>query len=465
VSEREAPSPRTWEAVVSVREDVSLEDELLGRFAQQSGDRAIGVTDLVSLRRAFYRGVAPPVPIPPERQARLEEGRALHRALGARLSGEGTLEARVRRDGLVGRIDLLSDLPVEVKTASTLVEPSRLATERPEHVEQLAMYCALVDRPIGRLLTLVPGADGVSDAQVLDLAFRSTDRVSSEMRRRASLLRTAWAEGRVDELPRCPWYFRGCEFRDAKVCACTGEEPPVPTTVLDELTGTSVRTEIRDRILPILSEPVRPEESAPVGRYRDLLYPRRAYFERVAPEPVAAPPSSPAQGGTTLPSPKTPDLYARCTEALESGPAGEVARLVGRGNEPEEEVVGFRGRPYLVRTSRAWSRFRPNELVARAPQYALELGMRCAMTGTDTGTLVVGFERAGSDRERLQVLELRFGSLTPFSRWYRERANALARALRERTPDLLPACPQWMVADCPYRSDCGCGASGDRVTR
>ncbi|MGD1099709.1 MAG: hypothetical protein ABR888_05135 [Thermoplasmata archaeon] len=461
----ESASPNPWQAVVSVREDAALGGELTTRMGRQSGKRSVGVTDLINLRRAFYRAVRPAVPIPPERQARLDQGRALHRTLGARLSGEGTLEARVRRDGLVGRIDILSELPVEVKTATSLVDPTNLPTYRPDHVEQLGMYCALVDRPSGRLLTLVAGPKGVSEVQAVDLVFRSTPPILSEMRRRADLLRAALTEARVDRLPRCPWFGRGCEFEEASVCACTGREEPSPRAIFEEVETISSRDDVRDRVRVALSEPRSSEGTEPVGRFRELLYPRRAYFDRTAPVAVPAPPPPSPPPREVLPPSWTPDLYSRLTEALESGPAGEVARLPARGPEPEEEVVGFRGRPLLIKTSRAWSRFRADELVARAPQYALELGLRCATTGTESGVVVVGFERAEVDRDRVQVLELRFASLTPFSRFYRERSRDLAVAIRDRAPAGLLACPDWMTSDCPYRSECGCGGPDSRVTR
>jgi len=464
VTTGEPPSPIPWEQAVSVREETELGRELTARLGRQTGQRSVGVTDLINLRRAFYRSVGPPVPIPPARQARLDQGRAVHRTLGARLAPEGTLEARVRREGLVGRIDILAELPIEVKTATSFVDPSELTAYRPDHVEQLGMYCALVDRPTGRLLTLVAGSSGGPEVQAVDLAFRSPPRVLAEMRRRAELLRSAWAEARVDSLPRCPWYGRGCEYEEAAVCACTGQEEPVPATIHEEVESISDREDVRERIRSALAEPVPLEEPPPVGRFRELLYPRRSYFERTAPAPPPPTASPSLREASSPPSPK-PDLYARLSEALESGPAGEVARMPARSTEPEEEVVGFRGRPMLLRTSRAWARFRADELVARAPQYALELGLRCATIGTDSGIVVVGFERAEVDRDRIQVLELRFTSLTPFSRFYREQSRALADALRDRAPATLPSCPDWMAPDCPYRSECGCGGPGPRVTR
>ena len=349
-----------------------------------------------------------------------------------------------------------------MKTATSFVEPESLAVVRPDHLEQLGMYCALVGRSQGRLLTLLVGEQGVSDVQALDLSFESPERILEEMRRRAELLRTAWATGRPDRLPRCPWFGRGCEFEEANACPCTGEEPAASSPILEQAGPIIAREDVRARVRAELAGPMASEPSALLTRFREVLYPRRAYYERTAPPPegLLAP-----EGAEPLPPSRPPDLYARLMEALESGRAGEVARIPPRSEEPEEEVAGFRGQPLLVKTSRAWARFRPEALLARSPQYALELGFRCAVTGTDSGLLVLGFERAETDADRVQVLEVRFRPLTPFARRLREQSSALAIALRERSPDRLAACPDWMVSGCPYRSECGCGASEVRSTR
>ena len=441
---------------MTVREEAELTSELVERLERSTGLRSIGVTDLIAPRRAYHRYFAPSVPIPPARQARLDLGRSVHRALGDRLAGEGVLEARVRRPGIVGRIDILADVPIEMKTASSLVAPDKLVALRPDHLEQLAMYCALVGRPMGRLLTLLSDEGGVADVQALDVAVRAPDRVLQDMDSRAERLRAAWAERRPEQLPRCPWYGRGCEFEEAGVCGCTGEEPRGASSILEEVGPITPRDDVRARLQPIVSGVV--PRTAPFGleRFREALYPRRAFFDRARP-PTEAPPAPTSE---EVPPPAAPDLFARVTEAVESGPPGEVARLPPRSEAPEEEVVGLRGLPLLVRTSRAWARFRPEEVVSRSPQYALDLGLRCAVTGADRAFLVIGFERAEATRDRVQALELRFRDRTPFSRLLRERSQRLAAALRGGISLGLPPCPEWMFADCPYRSECGCGGPG-----
>ena len=446
---------------MEVRAAPALDQEFAARYSRQTGLRSIGVTDLISLRRAFFRWQAPAVPIPESRQARIEQGRAVHRDVGALLSREGILEARVRRDGLVGRIDILAEVPVEVKTASTVVEPSALLASRPDHVEQLAMYCALVDRPAGRLLTLVLDQGTLAAVQALEVTFADPGRVLAEMKRRAELLRTASTDGSAAGLPRCPWFGRGCEFEEARVCGCRGDEPENSNTVLASTQAVREQPAVEERVRALVDGARPPPAAAALLRFRDVVYPRRTFFERTSPAVEA--PSPPAEP-TPLPT-MVADLYARLAEALESGPAGEVARVPPRSPDPDEEVVGFRGRPVLVRTSRAWDRYLPDQLLERSPQYALELGLRCAATGTDSGHVVVGFERAEQARDRIQVLEVRFRSVTPFSRLLRDGSRRLTEAIRRTSPGDLAPCPGWMFEDCPYRSGCGCAGSANRSNR
>jgi len=452
-----APEP-DWSKGVTVREDAELGAELERRLAGVSGQKSLGVTDLITPRRAFWRLTSRAIPAPAERQARLDAGRRVHRVLGSVLASEGALEVRVRRGSLVGRIDVLTDRPIEVKTASFAVDPEKLMSDRPDHVEQLGMYCALAGRSTGRLITVAAHDTTVEELRTVDVQFRDLSAISAEMERRAGELRSGLADGRVEALPRCRWFDRGCEFQTERVCDCTGREPDPPSRVLAEVVSLEGRPEVDQELTPRLSNRLQSVEPPQIARFRDLIYPRRAYYERTSPPPsaeVAAP-------RETVPG---SDLYGRLTEALESGTVGEVTRLPDRSEIPEEEVAGFRGTPYLLRTSRAWSAPRAEEVVDRFPQYALELGFRCATTGTRSGRVIVGFERAESPTERLKVFDLEFASVTVFARLLRERTARFQRALRDRSPGTLDRCPGWMYSDCPYRSECGCGTDPGRSQR
>lgn len=452
------PSGPDWRGAVTVREDPELGGELLRRLAQANDGRSLGVTDLLAPRCAFWRLTTPPVRVPAERQARLDTGRWLHRVVGSVVAPEGLLEVRVRRAGVVGRIDALTDRPIEVKTTSLTVEAADLVSDRPDQLEQLGMYCSLVGRSKGRLVMVAAHGATVHEVRTVDIQFRDLASLAAEMERRLTELRSALAHGQIDRLPRCRWFDRGCEFRSSKVCNCTGREADPPSRLLEEVSSLEGDPGFDRELAARLSKELRSLSPPEIPRFRDLVYPRRAYYDRIRPPSVAeeGPPSNGGSGS---------NLYARLVQAMESGPVGEVALLPYRTEEPEEPVAAFRGSPYLVRTSRGWSTPRPEEMVRQHPQYALELGFRCAATGTRSGRLLVGFERAEAPDERLKVFAFEFSPVTLFSRLFRERVDRFERAVRDRTPSALDACPGWMYSACPYRSECGCGSEPGRSQR
>ncbi|HYA57900.1 MAG TPA: hypothetical protein VEH57_05505 [Thermoplasmata archaeon] len=454
-----APAPDIeWRSSVRVTEDHELAREVTERFAHGSGLRAVPVTDLVDPRKAFWRRLGPPVEFAPERRAAVEVGRAVHQLVGRALANEGPLEVRVRREGVVGRIDLLADLPTEVKSGSSTVDPAELRELRPDHVEQLAMYCALLDRRAGRLLQFLTPGGVVEAVRAVDVSFGDLSPVRAEMNARARGLREALVSGAPTGLSRCRWFSRGCEFRGASVCDCRGDEPEAGDAMLGGVESILARPDVEQRVRSSLAHTPGPAAPPSVERFRDLIYPRRAWFERSSPAAPLPPP-------TPSPESATPDVYGRLVEAIESGPVGEVCQLPVLTDEPAEEVTAFRGEPYLVRTSRAWERLLPSAMVDRYPQYALDLGFRCAATGSYRGRVVTAYERAERDEDRISVYELRFATLTPFSRLFRTRTEALRRALRQGDSMSLPPCPEWMYADCPYRGACGCGVDEGRSQR
>lgn len=448
------PPEPDWRTAVTVREDPELTELLRRRRPSADRPPSVSVTDLLDLRRAYWRPLGPAA-IPPERQARLDTGRFLHRVLGPVLAPGAKLEVRVRKDGLVGRLDALTAIPVEVKTATLAVEPALLPEDRPEYVEQLAMYCALLGRSSGRLITLVVRDSTVANVRVVDLEFHDLAGVAQEMARRAETLRAARQRKDPSALARCRWFDRGCEFRTAGLCDCTGAEEGGSSLILDRLTSAQDRPEdaqpILDRLLGALAT-ARPPS---VERFRDLLYPRRAYFERTkGPAPA-----------TVLPAPPGRSTYGDLVEAVESGPVGEVARLPPLAEDPAEEVGGFRDDPYLIRTSRRPVPHAAEDVVGRSPQYALELGFRCVATGRSRARLFVGYESVADEADRFRAFTLGFAPVSVFARIWRNRAAAFGHAVATADPDSLDPCPSWMFESCPYRTDCRCGASADRSQR
>ena len=438
-----------WRTALRVEVAPEVRDELRARAERSPPPRSVWVTDLVDPRTAYWRQTAP-LPPSPERAAVMAEGRELHHRIEAALAAPRFREVRRVQDGIVGQVDMAEDVPTEIKTTRPLPALADLAETRASYFEQLAMYCALLDSPRGRLL-LVDGSDPAEPGvAVVDCRFEPLTAVREAMRRRAAQLRSALERRDPAELPACPWFGRGCEYRAAKVCTCRGLEPPPDTEVRATLREMVPRPDEGEAIARKLVATFTRPSVDPVRRFKDLTFPRRAYFERTQP---------PAEG-TAGPAwvPGTDRLYAQLSEVLEAGPAGESTRATPPGGEPEEAVACFRGDPVLLRTRRSGSVTPASELPTAAPQYFLDLAFRCAALERPDGWLVLGYERAPTWEDRIRVYRVHFDPFGPIVAFARSRADALRSAVERRDPAELPSCPEWMYANCPYAPGCACGA-------
>src|SRR5579871_2791934 len=258
-----------WGATVRVDEE--LRKLLLDRQRAGPLEGSVSVTELLEPRPSYWRRVRP-VPATPERAARMRAGQEMHIRAGHLLAPATAREVRRRREGIVARIDLLEERVTELKTTS-LRGPGSGGSIRPSYLQQLAVYCGLLERPKARLVLIDPRTDAAPLVEAYDTEFPSPEVAWAEALRRAQQLRSAFEHQTPAELPRCPWRDRGCEFQAAGVCDCTGAEPEASPDAF----GTLPPVEPAPRVALQLSEALRAPTSGPTARrFRDLLYPRRA---------------------------------------------------------------------------------------------------------------------------------------------------------------------------------------------
>jgi hypothetical protein len=437
---------------VVVRRDETLEQELRARSRALAGRGSVWVTDLLDPRGAFYRATRPQ-PIPPTRRRAMELGRQLHARFGRRIAGPAFREVRVHRDGIVGQIDLQESDPAEVKTSSDFPPAAELRALRPSHLEQLAMYCALVGRPNGHLILLRGEAADRLEPHAYRVRWTDLPSIHGEMVRRAEVLASALKRDDPSGLPRCPWWGRGCEFHAAKACACAGDETPLAPTVLDAIGELADDPEETRRLESRLGGAPGPEAVGPsVDRFSDLLYPRRAYYQ-------AARAGIGDGGAAEIPFGRD-DLYAHLSLIIDSAAVGESLRIPPSVPWVQESVACFRDRPTLIKVTRARNVPPPEAMAREQPQYFTDLGFRTAAVGARTATLVLGVAQAGSPEERLRAFRVDYPEDGGFAGLGTERARAVDDSIHGRAdPHTLPACPAWMFDRCPYREFCGCGAA------
>lgn len=151
-------------------------------------------------------------------------GTGFHDAFGRTVSTEEFVEQLVEFRDIVGKIDVFENIPVELKTSSTI--PADPIVARPAHVEQLAMYCTMVDRYRGYLLYYKRSEYGrPPDLKAYELEFSDLPSIAVEMGNRRDLLKEALDTRRPDKLLRCEWFGRNCDY--GTICGCDKADPLV----------------------------------------------------------------------------------------------------------------------------------------------------------------------------------------------------------------------------------------------
>ena len=115
--------------------------------------------------QAFYRRTRPEIRPSPDRLQVMMAGTGFHEIVGPLLSTEEYLEQLLELDGIVGKVDIYEDVPVELKTTSSI--PKDIYKGRSSYFEQLGMYCAMAHKDTGRLLVYQRHSDNPHATQQL----------------------------------------------------------------------------------------------------------------------------------------------------------------------------------------------------------------------------------------------------------------------------------------------------------
>src|SRR6266566_1551091 len=281
-----SPMSLAERVVSSIDANRTVKDELTAALARQGRRRRISVTDLVNPRQAFFQRARPDIQPDPERKQAMLAGSGFHEVFGRAVSTEEFVEQFVEFQGIVGKIDIYEDVPVELKTTASL--PAGTAAARASYVDQLGMYCTMTGRDQGRLFVYKRALYGRPGAlKGFDVRFRDLRAVEQEMVRRRDLFRDALARNDPSRLPRCEWFDLRCDYR--AVCGC-GTAEPLGRVVPAAAVRIAENGALVAAMTELLTDAPRP---APTFRLNDLVFPRRAVIERQA----VAQPQPEGQGG------------------------------------------------------------------------------------------------------------------------------------------------------------------------
>ena len=422
----------------------TIKDELTTAIRSQSARRRISVTDLVNPRQAFFRWTKPEIQPSPERAQTMLAGTGFHALFGMAISTEEFVEQFVEFEGIVGKIDIYEDVPVELKTTSSI--PQGADAARPSYVDQLSMYCAMSGALRGRLIVYGRERFGrPPHLRAFRLEFTSLDPIKAEMFRRRDLLRRALETQVPSGLPRCEWFDRGCDYRD--ICGCEAAEP------LTRVVQPGMFTlEPDPELESVFSK--QPNAAAPdkptAFRLNDLVFPRKAAYERLqVPEDEEDEVDDAVEG--RLRDLERRGLRGSLYKALHFGIPGAFRNEPVRLRSLLDRVGTYKGTPTLLRVSRLREMVERDRLPYAMSHYFDRLAFECALAGHDYGRVVLFYEYLG---DKFMVYDVGFKEMNEV---FKEADGRLGLLESGASPDKLPPCPSWMYKNCEFAPHCGCG--------
>jgi hypothetical protein len=429
----------------------SVKDALMQSLKMRRPPYRISVTDLLNIKQAYFKRKYPEITPPLEKQQLLWAGTGFHKTFGSAVSSEEYLEQFVEAEGIVGKIDIYEKIPVEVKTTSTPLDTKDLLQYRPTYIEQLGMYCAMVNAHEGEIIIYqrpVEESPSTSPLVVYHVTFPNLEAIREEMRRRRDLLVQALIANDPSNLPVCPWFNRQCDY--SQVCDCATTSAPAPHEIADLAGEIYVDSTTCEQLLSKMAGAQLPQ----LFGINDIVFPRKAYFERLKLQEVAQGEEVPEEKEEYLRSMDELGFLDALRDSLRYGVPGEAQRIPVKHTPLADLVQIWQNLPTILRGPKLSSLVERERLTRMFPHYFLRLGFDCALTENTKGRLLLYYVRVPKEDAKLMVYDVNFRNLNALKAEALRRLELLEKAT---SPLQLPKCPSWLCSYCDYRLECGEG--------
>jgi len=425
-----------------------IKDAVVAAMKAPTPRRRISVTDLTSLKQAYFRRKHPEIVPSLERQQVMWSGTGFHELFGAAVSSEEYLEQSVELDGIVGKIDIFEDMPVEVKTTRRIADESDLATKRPSYIEQLGMYCAMTGVPEGLIVIYQREADVSPPLGVCHVRFSDLGAIKQEMRQRREALEGALASGDPSRLPSCQWGNWGCDY--SAVCDCKTSRVKASYAIRDQMASLEV-DEIAARQLIDKLETTSAKRGHSRVKLNDIVFPRKTFLSRLSHEMPYGEDEQEEETRGRLSGMEKWGIISRVRDSLLYAHGSESKKVPVNLESLHDMVQVHQGIPAMARLVQLTSIVQRERLPQMSPHYFARLGFECALTEQRTGRMLLYYPKIAGEDAKLMVYDVSFKDLAVL------RAEAAKRVLlleTARKATDLPHCPEWMCRYCKGSASC-----------
>ncbi|SVC79043.1 uncharacterized protein METZ01_LOCUS331897, partial [marine metagenome] len=235
----------------SIDANRTIKDKIVKSISKSRPRLRISVTDLINPMQAYFRWSHPEIKTPLNKLQYMLLGTGFHDIFSAIVTTEEYVEQLLEYNGIVGKVDIFEDFPIELKTTSSI--PNDLYKEKLSYIEQLGMYCAMSNCDKGQLILYARGnKTKKAMLKVFDVTYSNLAKIKSTMSKRKDMFQNALASKTPDKLPRCEWYQKRCDY--AKFCGCETANSDEPIVASDEVEISSNKNAVEQFTSKLLSE-------------------------------------------------------------------------------------------------------------------------------------------------------------------------------------------------------------------
>jgi hypothetical protein len=427
----------------------SVKDALMQSLKTRRPPYRISVTDLLNLKQAYFKRKYPEIVPPLEKQQLMWAGTGFHKTFGSAVSSEEYLEQFVEAEGIVGKVDIYEKIPVEVKTTSTPIDTKNLLRYRPTYIEQLGMYCAMVNAHEGEIIIYQRQGEespSTSPLVVYHVTFPDLEAIREEMRRRRDLLVQVLISNDPSNLPVCPWLKRQCDY--SQVCDCSTTSVPASHEIAELAGEIYVDSTTCEQLLSKMAG----TQPSQLFGINDIVFPRKAYFNRLKLQEIASGEEVREEKEGYLRSMDERGFLDVLRDSLRYGAPGEAQRIPVQHLPLADLVQIWQNLPTILRDPKFSSLVERERLPRTFSHYFLRLGFDCALTENTKGRLLLYYVKVPKEDAKLMVYDVTFRNLDTIRGEALRRIELLEKA---RGALQLPKCPSWMCSYCDYRLECG----------
>ena len=427
----------------SIDANRTIKDKIVESISRSRPRLRISVTDLTNPMQAYFRWVHPEIKTPIDKLQYMLLGTGFHDIFSDIVTTEEYVEQLLEYDGIVGKVDIFENIPIELKTTNSI--PNDLYKEKLSYVEQLGMYCAMADCDKGQLIIYKRGS-GTKKVilKVFDVTYFDLAKIKSSMSKRKDMFQNALESKNPDKLPRCEWYQKRCDY--AKFCRCETANSDEPIVGNDEVEISSNENALEQFTNKLLSKRISATDTNLT--LDNIIFPRKYALSRNHSE-IA---TNGNNFQTQMANIENLGFRKALLEAIKFGSEGKLNYIKISKAILQDTVLMLSGIPIMVETVEMDTMIPRKELPSIFPHYFDKLAFICALTNSPKSRLILYYQNIY--KNKFMIYDVIFKNRNEILQEFDKRLDNL---INNTDHTMLPKCPKYIVKYCQYSTICECG--------